>query len=321
MKTKYRVAFLAMLAVLVMTAQAAAHPDHGVGSKEMFPGEGVVVGDQHGLTEGHLPAVSQGVKLVGKAEVTNPSGAGNDGRVADVSAYGNYAFLTAFREPTCERAGAHVIDISDPKNPFEVTSAFMETTPFNYAGEGSQTLRLKNEFFDGVLFIHQNETCPGAPAPTEPRTRGGINIWDITDPEHPELLVKHAGDFTNPAGGMDQQANQTHSVFAWTNQFDGRTYAVLVDDEEFTDLDIMDITDPRNPVLVNDTLDHALAEVMDLVLRKADQLVGLPAGVHRPARSDVARDRALGMSHRRPLTRDMCPDRCPAPAPASAPAP
>ena len=32
------------------------------------------------------------------------------------------------------------------------------------------------------------------------------------------------------------------------------------------------------PIIVNDTLDHALAEVMDLVLRKADQLVGIPAG-------------------------------------------
>ena len=30
---------------------------------------------------------------------------------------------------------------------------------------------------------------------------------------------------------------------------------MLVDDEEFTDVDILDITDPRNPVLVNDTLD------------------------------------------------------------------
>jgi len=30
-----------------------------------------------------------------------------------------------------------------------------------------------------------------------------------------------------------------------------------VDDEELTDIDIMDITDPRNPVMVNDTLDLA----------------------------------------------------------------
>ncbi|MFI0450291.1 PA domain-containing protein [Actinomadura sp. 6N118] len=199
--------------------------------------------------------MSRGVDLIGKAKVTNPAGTGNQGRVADVSAYGDHAFLTAFREPTCERAGAHVMNIANPSKPYEVTSAFMETTPNNYAGEGSQTLRVKNKNFDGVLFIHQNETCPGAPAPTEPRTRGGINIWDVSDATKPELLVKHAGDYTDPEGADDDQANQTHSAFAWTNTFDGRTYVVLVDDEETTDLDILDITDPANPVLVNDTLD------------------------------------------------------------------
>jgi hypothetical protein len=61
----------------------------------MFPGKGVIQGgmQQHGMAEGHLPPVSQGVKLVGKAEVTNPAGTGNDGRVADVSAYGKYGPL------------------------------------------------------------------------------------------------------------------------------------------------------------------------------------------------------------------------------------
>ncbi|MQA88532.1 MAG: hypothetical protein GEV03_28945 [Streptosporangiales bacterium] len=255
---RFALPLVTVSALLVAGPTAIAHPghpDHGSGARELFPGEGVGHEDQHGSEEGHLPPVSRGVKLVGKAEVTNPSGAGNDGRVADVSAYGNHAFLTAFSEPTCEQAGAHVIDISDPANPSEVTSAFMETTPGNYAGEGSQTLRMKNRFFDGVLFIHQNETCPDAPEPTEPATRGGINIWDVTDATNPQLLTAHAGDYTNTEGGTDEQANQTHSAFAWTNKFDGRTYVVLVDDEEFTDLDILDITDPENPVLVNDTLD------------------------------------------------------------------
>jgi hypothetical protein len=242
-------------ALAVPSAAVAHHPDHGSANREMFPGEGVVHDDQHGGNEGHLPPVRYGVDLVGKAEVTNPSGAGNEGRVADVSAYGNYAYLTAFRDPTCERAGAHVIDISNPGRPSEVTAAFMETTPNNYAGEGSQTLRMRNRYFDGVLFIHQNETCPGAPEPTAPRTRGGINIWDVTDGDSPRPLVTHAGDYTNPTGGFDQQANQTHSAFAWTNELDGRTYVVLVDDEEATDLDILDITNPRNPRLVNDTLE------------------------------------------------------------------
>jgi PA domain/LVIVD repeat len=243
-------ALFALLAV--GPAAIAHHPDHSQG-KELFPGEGVLTADQHGQTDGHLPPVDRNVRLVGKAEVFNPSGDGNDGRVADVSAYGDYAFLTAFRDPTCEQAGAHVIDISNPRRPSEVRSAFMETTPQNYAGEGSDVLRMNNRFFNGVLFMHQNETCPGAPNPTEPRTRGGINIWDVSEPENPELLVKHAGDY--PGGLSNDQANQTHSQFAWTNKFTNRTYVVLVDDEEFTDLDILEITDPRNPVLINDTLD------------------------------------------------------------------
>jgi PA domain-containing protein len=199
-----------------------------------------------------IKPVRRNVRVVGKAQVTNPAGTGNQGRIADVSAHGDYAYLTAFREPTCQQAGAHVFDISNPKKPFEIKEAFMETTPQNYAGEGSHTLRMKNRFFKGVLFMHQNETCPGAPAPTEPNTRGGINIWDITEGDDPQLLVKHAGD---NIGGFDSQPNQTHSQFAWTNKETNRTYVVLVDDEELTDIDILDITDPRNPQLINDTLD------------------------------------------------------------------
>ena len=252
------VAVLSAMALLAPGA-VAADPDHP-SSGEAFPGEGVASEDahQHGEESGHLPPVSKNVKLVGKAEVTNPvAGADNDGRVADVSAYGNYAFLTAFRDPVCQKGGAHVIDISNPAAPVEVPSAFMETTQHSYAGEGAQTLAMNTPSFQGVVFIHQNETCPGAPAPTAPRTRGGINIWDITNPTSPQLLVAHAGDYTNAAGGLDTQANSTHSAFAWNDKEDGKTYAVLVDNEETADLDILDITDPRNPVLVNDTLDLA----------------------------------------------------------------
>jgi hypothetical protein len=247
-----RFILLACTAVCFATivAAAAAHPDHGGGNRELFPGEGVVYDNQHGPVSGHLPPVSRNVRLVGKAVVSNPSGL--EGRVADVAAYRKHAFLTAFRDPVCTRTGAHVIDISDPENPHEVESAFMPTGEGNYAGEGAQVLELDNEYFEGAIFLHQNETCPGAPAPTAPRTRGGINIWDVTNPEAPVQLVAHAGDYANPNGSTDTQANQTHSMFAWTNKFDDRTYVVLVDDEELTDVDIMDITDPRNPVLINE---------------------------------------------------------------------
>jgi len=245
---------LAALATLLLAAGATGHPEHGLGREE-FSGEGVSTDDRHGSVSGALAAKRRNVRLVGKASVTNPSGAGIQGRVADVAAYGNFAYLTAFREPTCDAGGAHTIDISNPARPVEVPGAFMPTTPGSFAGEGAQTLRLRNASFDGVLFIHQNETCPNAPEPAAPRTRGGINIWDISQPRAPRLLVAHAGDYTDPEGASEQQANQTHSMFAWVQVPEGRAYVALIDDEETTNVDILDITDPRSPMLVNDTLD------------------------------------------------------------------
>jgi hypothetical protein len=40
-------------------------------------------------------------------------------------------------------------------------------------------------------------------------------------------------------------------TFPWTNSFTGRTYVAFVTDKPTTDIDIMDITDPRNLVMVN----------------------------------------------------------------------
>ncbi|GLZ31974.1 hypothetical protein Lesp02_41620 [Lentzea sp. NBRC 105346] len=233
---------------------ADAHPEHG-GGREDFPGEGVADGiyKQHNGDEGHLPPVNRNVQLVGKGEVTNPAGTGNTGRVADVTAFGDYAYLNAFREPTCQKTGVHVMDISNPAAPVEVTSAFIPTSDGSYVGEGIQVEHIDNAFFTGDLLAHQNETCPGAtPAPPN---LGGISLWDVTDPRHPKPVTLHTGDFTNPAGGTDAAPNQTHSMRMWTNTGDKKTYVVLVDDEELTDVDIMDITDPYHPVMVNDELD------------------------------------------------------------------
>jgi hypothetical protein len=45
--------------------------------------------------------------------------------------------------------------------------------------------------------------------------------------------------------------NQIHSSFVW--QQGRKAYVVLTDNEESTDVDILDITDPRNPKLVSET--------------------------------------------------------------------
>ncbi len=234
---------------VALPSVALAHPEQArdAGSREQFPGEGVAtpVDKQHDGTDGHLPARNDNVTLVGKGAVTKPGGGDITGRVADVFAYGDYAYLNAFNAPVCEAGGVHVMDIADLSNPAEVPASFLPTTEGSYAGEGLQVLPIGGR----DVLIHQNETCAGAIA--APGASGGINLWDVTDPLAPQLLTKHAGD----DDGADGITNTVHSVYAWTNVFDERTYAVLVDNEELTDVDIMDITDPENPVMVNDTLD------------------------------------------------------------------
>ncbi|MFY1671057.1 hypothetical protein ACN27G_13960 [Plantactinospora sp. WMMB334] len=212
-----------------------------------------VHGDRQGLDEASLGPVSYGVTLVGRAQVTNPSGAGLARHIADVAAYGDHAFLTVYREPTCERTGAYVIDISDPKAPFEVRSAFIESVRGNYAGEGPCVIEMDNEHFRGVLLIHPNEIYAkaDAPDPTGPRQRGGINIWDVTDAEHAQLLAAHAGDYTGPDGEPVDQALAAYYTCAWTDDTTGRTYVGFVTDKPTSDICIMEITDPRNPVMVH----------------------------------------------------------------------
>jgi hypothetical protein len=233
--------------VLAIPGLAQAHPDHdrGGGSfHEQFPGEGVVYDKQHHGDSGHLPPRRNNVKVIGKGEVTNPSGAGNTGRVADVAAHNGYAYLTAFREPTCEAPGVHVMDIRKPRKPREVKKAFIPTSPGSYAGEGAQVIRIGKR----DVLIHQNETCDDTLV--EPGKVGGISLWDVTRPRKPEPLALHAGDKDD---GTD--ANTVHSMYAWKSDVDKKTYVVLVDNEEFQDVDIMDITRPKKPVMVNDTLD------------------------------------------------------------------
>ena len=257
MQLRRRVPLVVAIAVaIVLPSVAGADPDRpvagGNASVELFPGEGVADKAQHGPTEGHLPPVRRNVTLVGKAEVTNPSGAGNTGRIGDVFAYGDHAYLAAYYLPTCEQTGVHVMDISEPSAPFEVTSAFIPTSVGSYVGEGVQVIRMDNQFFSGDLLVHNNETCPRGPAPTTPNLRGGISLWNVTDPTHPTPVTLHTGDFTNPAGGSDPAPNQTHSMRVWTNVFNQRTYAALVDDEELADVDILDVTNPFAPVLVSE---------------------------------------------------------------------
>jgi hypothetical protein len=69
-----------------------------------------------------------------------------------------------------------------------------------------------------------------------------MTSYDVTNPAHPTPLVEGIGDSTvNGQGKKD--AHEIHSVFAW--DAGSEAYAVIVDNEEGDDVDIVDITNPR----------------------------------------------------------------------------
>ena len=104
-----RAALAATGALAIAAGTAGAHPmDFGTTSDSWINSGVGVHWKSHGAAgaaPGRLsvPAQQYGLNLVGKVDMAGKlAGAG---RVADVSAKGNYAYLTMFYEPTCGRGG------------------------------------------------------------------------------------------------------------------------------------------------------------------------------------------------------------------------
>ena len=231
----YALAAVGSLAVAV--AIAAASP------VVVLPDGGIVVGDgardthQHGANEGHLfpEGTSANVQLVSKLKLKNvvPE------KVADVGVHKGYAYLAAWGVVTCKYNGVHVVDIRNPASPKEV--AFIGSKEGSYPGEGVQALSISTPAFTGDILVTNNEVCK------DQAGFGGMNIYDVTKPTAPTPLAEGVGD-ESVAGAGKKAANEIHSVFAW--DAGDKAYAVIVDNEEGTDVDIMDITDPKKAFLL-----------------------------------------------------------------------
>jgi hypothetical protein len=231
---------LAALLIWAVGGAAATSQRHVVGDDVVdTPVEAHGVhDDQHGGPGGHLPASSSNVQLVGQLTVSNVV----PGRIADVGALGNYAYLAAFSAP-CGSGGVYVVDISNPANPTEV--GFIPTKSGSFVGEGVQALTINTKSFKGDILVINNEIC----STSSGQQIGGFSIFDVTDPLNPVALVEGAGDTTPPVSGS--AVHQIHSAFAW--QQGQNAYVVSVDDQEAADVDIFDITDPRNPTQIEET--------------------------------------------------------------------
>ncbi len=192
---------------------------------------------QHGADDGHLDPVSVGpIEVVSELAMSRVT----DGGIADVAVHGDYAYLNSWGGAgNCGRNGTHVVNISDVEHPVEV--AFINTKEGSYPGEGAQVFSMRTPSFTGDVLLTNNEMCK------EGVGFGGINLYDVTNPTRPTNLAVGFGDYDD-GRNRKKTANQVHSVFGW--QDGAKAYAVMVDNEEFADVDIVDITNPRKPKLI-----------------------------------------------------------------------
>jgi len=202
---------------------------------------------QHGPTSDHLigTGASGNIVFVGRADLTD-----TPGLVADVavSPDGNWAFLANWGEPDCAGpetggqntpdAGAWVVDISDPTDPVEV--GFIPSHQDSRPGEGMQVVNITTPHFNGDILVMNNEHCGK-------NGKGGVSLFNVTNPLKPVRLSEHFGD----RGGVSPgDANDIHSAFAW--DVGSKAYLVMTDNFEATDIDILDITNPKRPRLINE---------------------------------------------------------------------
>ena len=242
----FALTFALVLVVGFVPANAVTDPpdrqiSHGAG---VGPDDGAAKNhlDQHGPSTGHLPASSENVELVGKQKLTS-----HEGDISDVSALQTedgrwFAYLGDWGAH-CPTGGVHVVDITDPANP--VRAGFLNSGGFGYVTEGLQALHVDTPAFSGDILVVSNEWCRVSGNPDN--MPGGITIWDITDPTEPKQLVRAFGDFDVHGN----RANESHSAIAW--DAGDNAYVAAIDNEELEDVDLFEITDPRNPVLLSET--------------------------------------------------------------------
>ena len=219
----------------------------------------------HGPDEGHLLGEGEWGKIEFVSSVRMEDAA--DDLIADVTAFGDYAYLANWGQPDCAGpetggqaspdAGAYVIDISDPENPVEVS--FIPMPQDTRPGEGMQVVHVDTARFTGDILVMNAEACGK-------NYKGGFMLYDVTDPLNPVKLKEGFGDRT----GSD--AHQTHSAFVW--DAGDNAYLVTQDEEDPAgqDVDIYDITNPRRPRLISE-LDLNEFDVAQVDLNLGDSML------------------------------------------------
>jgi hypothetical protein len=230
------------IASAATTTTTKVNPKTDISPVPVYGGS-VGSGGQHGGEGGHLPARSENFELVSKLELTGRFGDITPEQIADVAVHKGFAYLNSWNEPTCQRGGTYIVDIREPDNPKEV--GFVAAPARSIHGEGAHAV----EYNGRDYLVVNNEPCTFAASGTG--GPGGFDVIDITDPLNAVKLGapgQPTGGDTGPDDGSlegNEVPHSNHSNVMW--EHNDRLYTISVDNLEFHDVDIHDLSDPANP--------------------------------------------------------------------------
>ena len=164
---------------------------------------------QHEGEDGHLPAGSANVELVGRAHINQDE----QGRVADVGVFGDYAYLGASGSRDARRAGSTSSTSATPPRRSRSTSS---APPGHYVGEGVQVIHID------TACVHRRRARAGqrdVPEATPARPASSLGRLDAgrrVQPEEPPSTWSGASA-TSPTtdGSVSTVPHESHSVFMW----------------------------------------------------------------------------------------------------------
>jgi len=191
---------------------------------------------------GGAPAAGNHTRLVGSAPVPG-------GLNGDVYSHHGFAYVGTWSGP-CPGTGVKIFDVNDPAHPVRIAAA--ASYP-NTSAEDMQVLTVDTAAFSGDLLAIGLQDCG---LPDQPSGMAGLDLWDVTDPAAPVHLGFY--DTFDISGGVHEVslvarsiAGQSH-VFALTAQPFAEVFSTLFTPTPTGDFQLIDVTDPVNPVLADD---------------------------------------------------------------------
>jgi hypothetical protein len=158
----------------------------------------------------------------------------------DVWVHGSFAYVGSWEEPC--GLGVRIVDVSDPAHPQQVAvaAAYQHTSE-----EDVQVLSVSTPTFTGDLLAVGLQAC-------DEEGLAGLDLWDVTDPANPT----HLGRYDNFGVHELSLVQRADGVFALLASPFSEPVSDLFFGFVLGDFQLVDVSDPTNPVLTDDWAAH-----------------------------------------------------------------